>query len=124
MIIKKELLFEGSKGELNITAMFDTGATYSCITPEKAEKIAMLLPIRHPFTVQTASKGHVIEINQRVTLDFYIDDNHFSDEFIVVPNLSEDVIIGAKTLQSWKIKLDFEHDDIIIDPSVTKIQLM
>ena len=124
MIIKKELLFEGSKGEANIVAMFDSGATYSCITPEKAKQIAVLLPIRHPFKVQTASKGHFIEINQRVSLDFYIGESHFSDEFIVVPNLSEDVIIGAKTLQSWKIKLDFENDNIIFDPAVTKIQLM
>ena len=124
MIIKKELLFEGSKGELKLLAMFDSGATYSCITPEKAEQIALLEPIRHPFKVQTASKGHFIEINNAVRLDFYINDSHFSDEFIIVPNLSEDVIIGAKTLQSWRIKLDFEHDDIIFDPAVTKIQLM
>jgi len=124
MIIRKELLFEGSKGELNMVAMFDSGATYSCITPEKAEKIAVLLTIRHPFKVQTASKGHFIVINNVVRLDFYIGKSHFSDEFIVVPNLSEDVIIGAATLQKWRFHLDFEHDDVIFDPAVTKIQLM
>lgn len=43
-----------------------------------------------------------------------------SDEFMVVPNLSEDAIIGVTTLQKWRIKLDFEHETVIIDPTIAK----
>jgi hypothetical protein len=35
--------------------------------------------------LSTASIGHYIEIKERVTLDFYIDDILLSDEFLVVP---------------------------------------
>ena len=37
-----------------------------------------------------------------------------SDEFIVVPDLSEDIIIGATTIRKWRIKLDFEHNTIVV----------
>jgi len=29
--------------------------------------------------------------------------------------LSDEVILGANTLQKWRIKLDLEHDGVIID---------
>jgi len=48
----------------------------------------------------------------------------FSDEFIIIPELSEEVIIGAKTLQAWRLKLDFENDEVIIGPEVTKLRLL
>jgi len=42
---------------------------------------------------------------------------------MIIDNLSEPVIIGAKTLQAWRLKLDFEKDEVIIDPRVTKLRL-
>ena len=42
--------------------------------------------------------------------------------FLVVPNLSEELIIGADFLQRWKIKLDPER--IIIDPKALKLKLV
>jgi len=43
---------------------------------------------------------------------------------MVIPGLSDPVIIGAATLQKWRMKLDFENDEIIIDPRVTKLRLL
>ena len=42
------------------------------------------------------------------------------DEFMLISGLSEDVILGANTLQKWRIKLDFEHDAVLVDPKVVK----
>ena len=44
--------------------------------------------------------------------------------FMLIPDLSEETIIGATTLQKWRLKLDFEHDEVIIDPRVTKLRLL
>jgi len=74
--------------------------------------------------VETASDGNFIRIVDRLGLDFYVNGLRMTDEFMVVPNLSESVIIGATKLQKWKIKLDFEHDTIIIDPRVAKLKLL
>ena len=47
-----------------------------------------------------------------------------SGEFLVIPGLSEEVIIGAATMQKWRIKLDFEHDQALVDPKVARMQLI
>jgi hypothetical protein len=57
-------------------------------------------------------------------LDFFLDDVHLTDEFYIVPGLSEEAIIGATTMQKWRIKLDFETDQPIIDPKVAKLILI
>jgi predicted aspartyl protease len=120
MIIKENLLFEGSKGDAHFYTLFDSGATFSCINEELAVKIANIEPMFKPMRLETANAGHFMEIKSRAVLDFYINDVRMSDEFMVIPSLSEDAILGANTFQKWKIKLDFEHDKIIIDPKVAK----
>jgi hypothetical protein len=34
------------------------------------------------------------------------------------------LLSGVATTQKWRIKLDFEKDDIVIDPKVTKLWLI
>ncbi len=122
-VIKLPILFVGSKGETRLYSMFDSGANLSCINPEflvSIETPTKLGRIRH---IATAAEGHFIEISERVSLDFYLEDILLSDEFLVVPGLSEEVIIGAATMQKWRIKLDFEHDTVHVDPKVAKMQL-
>jgi hypothetical protein len=123
-IIKIPLRFEGSKGEETLYALFDSGANLSCINEDFAEKIANLEPFLHPRRLSTASEGHFIEIKSRITTDFFLNDVQLSDEFLVVPALSEEAIIGAATMQKWRMKLDFEHDTVIVDPKVAKLQLI
>jgi len=122
-IIKIPLRFEGSKGERILYALFDSGANLSCINEEFAGQIANPEAFLHPRKLATASEHHFIEISHAIRTDFYLNDVQLSDEFLVVPQLSEDVIIGAATMQKWRIKLDFEHDSVFVDPKVAKLQL-
>jgi len=124
MILRVPLLFEGSKNSKNLYALFDSGATYSCINEDIAEELEVFTNLHTPMRLATASEHVFMEISQRVTLDFYKDDIRLSDEFLVFPSLSEEVVIGATTMQKWRIKLDFEHDTIIIDPKVAKLILI
>ena len=43
---------------------------------------------------------------------------------MVIPDLSSQLIIGAATTQKWRFKLDFEADEVIIDPQVTRLRLL
>jgi len=63
-------------------------------------------------------------VKQAVRLDFHLDGYRFSDEFMVIPDLSSQLIVGAKTMQAWRFRLDFEADDVIIDPRVTRLWLL
>ena len=123
-IIRKEIELVGSKSRRKEIALFDSGATYSCIRKEIAQELEIILPLTRPLKLITAQERNYVEVKERVVLDFYISGYRFSDEFLIIENLSEKVIIGAKTLQAWRLKLDFEKEDIIIDPRVTEIQLI
>ncbi len=122
-VIKLPLLYAGSLGEKNLYTLFDSGANLSCINPDMVKNLenpAMLGRIRQ---IGTAAEGHYIEVKERVSLDFYLNDVLLSDEFLLVPGLSEEAIIGAATMQKWRIKLDFEHDTVLVDPRVAKMEL-
>lgn len=123
-ILKFPLLYVGSKGEKNLYTLFDSGANLSCISREQLDKLETPIHLGRTRKLATASEGHYIEISERVALDFYINDILLSDEFLVVPNLSEEAIIGAATLQKWRIKLNFEDDVVEVDPKVAKLQLI
>src|ERR1035437_9957713 len=119
-MMRLPLRFEGSKGEKMLYTLFDSGATYSCINEEIVDQLEILIPLHTPMKMITASASTFMEIKYRVALDFYHDDIRLTDEFYVIPDLSEQVIIGASTMQKWKIKLDFEHDTMILDPTIAK----
>ncbi len=123
-IIAKKLRLEGSRGSKEVEALFDTGASYSCIRRELAEELGRLEPLSRPLLLGTAQEGAAVEVREAVRLDFYLDGYRFSDEFMVVPSLSEECIIGAATMQKWRFKLDMENEEVIIDPRVTKFRLL
>ena len=123
-VIIKKIKLRGSKGELEKEVIFDSGSTYSCIHPELAKSLGTVEPLPEPMEFGTAEEGRKVISKAAVRLNFYIGKYRFSDEFMVIEKLSNGVIIGAKTLQAWRLKLDFERDEIIIDPKVTKLWLL
>ncbi|MDX1910802.1 MAG: retropepsin-like aspartic protease [Saprospiraceae bacterium] len=123
-VIKLPLLYAGSKGETRLYTLFDSGANLSCINPDFVEKLETPTRLGRKRLISTAAEGHYIEITEAIRLDFYLNDVLLSDEFLVVPSLSEEAIIGAATMQKWRIKLDFEHDTVFVDPKVAKMQLI
>ena len=123
-VIKLPLLYVGSRGEKRLYTLFDSGANLSCIDPDFLEGLENAVSLGRIRFITTASESHRIEVKEVTRLDFYIHDVLVSDEFLVVPGLSEEVVIGAATLQKWRIKLDFEHDTVHVDPKVAKMQLI
>ncbi len=123
-VIKLPLLFVGSKGENHLYTLFDSGALLSCISPDYVDAITEPQTLGRIRRIATAIEGHYIEVKEIVRLDFYLHDVLLSDEFLVVPGLSEEAIIGAGTMQKWRIKLNFEHDTVEVDPKVAKMQLI
>jgi len=122
--IKLPLLYVGSKGEKHLYSLFDSGANLSCINPDFVENLENPSKLGRTRLISTAAEGHFIEITEAIRLDFYIGDVLLSDEFLIVPSLSEESIIGAATMQKWRIKLDFEHDTVHVDPKVARMQLI
>lgn len=123
-VIEKQIKLKGSKGEADVLALFDSGATYSRVPAELAEKLATVEPLPEPLEFETAELGRTLKATAHISLFFYLNGDRFSDEFIVVEGLSDQVLIGAKTLQSWRMKLDFEQDEVVYDPRVTRLRII
>lgn len=123
-VIEKKIRLNGSKGGEDAVAIFDSGSSYSCIQPKLAKRLGVIESLPKPKNFGTAEKKRTITAKEAVRLDFDLNGYTFSDEFMVIPDLSDPVIIGAATLQKWRMKLNFETDEVIIDPRVTKLRLL
>lgn len=121
-LIKFPLLYLGSKGKKNLNTLFDSSVDLSCIRPNYIEHLETPIRLGRVRKYYTANPDLYVEIKEVILLDFYINDILLSDEFLIVPDMNEEVIIGAATLRKWRIKLDFEHDQVIVDPRLAKLQ--
>jgi predicted aspartyl protease len=48
-VIIKDIEVEGDKGKAVLRTLFDTGASHSLIRKDKAEQLATIVPLAHPY---------------------------------------------------------------------------
>jgi predicted aspartyl protease len=124
MIIQRHLPYKGKLGTASLHTLFDSGATMSCIHPDKAKEIAIPVELPEKILVGTASEGHFLEIKEYVYLFFELEGHKLMDAFVIIPNLNAEVVIGVDTLQKYHCKLDFKEGTIWVEPSAGKLMLM
>jgi hypothetical protein len=123
-ILRSPLLFRGSKNDKYLFGLFDSGANLSAIRSDLAEQIDVLIKLREPIKLATANSNDFMVVENKFVCQFFLNDVPLSDEFLVVDDLSEEVIIGAATMQKWRIKLDFDKDEVWVDSKVAKLQIV
>ncbi len=123
-ILVKQVVLRGDKGQVELDGMFDTGATYSVIRKDIAEQIATVIQLDEPITLRTAEQGRQLTVTHRVVLTFWLNGYRLSDEFLVLEELSRPVLIGAATMQKWRIRLDMANEEVIVDPTATELWLL
>lgn len=123
-LLFKRLKIEGDRGQTELEALFDTGATYSSIRKEVAAKVATILPLPRPKVFELAEKGRRLQAKERAIVDIIVNGFTISDEVVVIEGLSEELILGASTMQKWRIKLDLERGKVIIDPRAVRLKLV
>jgi hypothetical protein len=122
-VIVDKIRLKGLKGEKKVDALYNTGASFSFITRKTAEKLGSIEKLPDPMEFETAREGDKISVKESITLDFYIEGIRLSDEFFIIEDLYEEVIIGAKTMQAWRLKLDFAQDRVLVDQRMTRLML-
>jgi hypothetical protein len=115
-ILEHDVVLVGSKGRERCHALFDSGSSYSIIRRDIAERLANLEPLRdlEEWVFETAREGDLIQARYGVLLVLHFDDSteRFLDQFIVFDSLSEELIIGAQSMQAWQVTLDFESESV------------
>lgn len=115
----------GNRGRVTTVCLFDSGASYSVIRRETAERIARLEPLPEPLVFETADRGDFVTAEDVAVLEFFLEDapRRFTDEFMVLDTLSEDLIIGAITMQKWGIRLDFADEKVLYDRKMHRLRI-
>jgi len=116
-LIKLVVLFAGSIGEKRLLASFDDVAKYSCIDLDMLSGLANLQKIAHSKYAVTSFNKQGVEVGSVTLLDFYINNVRVSDEFLVVPNLNEEVVIGDLTIRKWRMNIDIQNNSVHVDAS-------
>ena len=120
-LIYKEVVLRGDKGEGEFQALWNNGSSESFIRRDLAEGVGTILRLDAPREFEMG-KGDLLVGESTGVLSVEVEGFNLFWHFLVVPNLSEELIIGADFLQRWKIKLDPER--IIIDPKALKLKLV
>lgn len=123
-LIIKEVEVAGDKGAKKIRALFDSGASLSLIRRSAVQDVATEVKMPRPVSFQLGDGEGQLATEKWVPLLITLKGLGISDNVVVVDKLAEDLIIGAGTLQKWRIKLDLENDDVLIDPQVTELKLI
>ncbi len=123
-LIIKKITVEGDKGKTTISTLFDTGASASFIRRDIAKNIATIVKLPTSYKFVQGDGKHEITVQNCINVNLTINDVTVFQQILVTDELSEELIIGADTLQHWKIKLDPEHEDVIIDKKVLELKLV
>ena len=122
-IIVKEMMVAGSTEERRCQVLFDTGASACFVREDVASGLEHLIQTPVPLSFKLGNNT-VMTAEKMILLFFRIKGHHLPFQFLVVPELPYEVIIGADFLQKWKIRLDPVTEDFIIDEKALEIILV
>lgn len=122
-LIIKKLRVAGDKAEHRFNVLFDTGASASFVRRDIANRVATMLKLPAAETYTLGDGLGKLRVSETVILHLYIGGIRISDNFVVAPRLSDEIIIAATTLQKWRIKLDLENEKVIIDRKMGRLLL-
>lgn len=109
----KEIKIAGDKGYITVKALFDTGYDDSYIRSDIANKISTVEDLGDKYSKILLGNNEVITANNATKLKLEIaKDCIIKEEFRVLDNLNEDMIIGHKVLQNRQIVLDMSNDTV------------
>lgn len=114
-VIYKRVEIAGDKGRKRVTALFDTGASASFVRRAVVDKIATIVKIPVPWTFRLGDGKAHLRTDRAVYVVLRFNRATFYHTLVVADDLADELILGADFMQRWKVKLDPEREEIIID---------
>lgn len=123
-LIQQTTLISGDRGSVNAEALYDTGPSLSFIRRDLSEQVGVPVRLPRPLRFEMGRVGEFLEVRDQIALTFAVSDIPLLDSFLVADDLSEEAIVGARTMQKWGIQLDPEHERVIVDPKVARLKFV
>jgi hypothetical protein len=122
-LIIKDVDIAGDKDRMKVRALFDSGASASFLRRDIAEKVATVLKMTKVWEFTLGDNKTRLQAECLTGIDITVKDWTIFDRVLVIDQLTSDLVIGADIMQRWKIKLDLETEDILIDKKVFELRL-
>lgn len=109
-------------------AVFDSGSFYTIIRQDKVPQEANVLRRTSPVEFRAASKGSTLTVVAEVSLVMTIGEKRIQDSALISPDLVQEMLVGAKTMQAWDITIRNQNGktEVIVghdmrDPDITEV---
>lgn len=108
-------------GENKIKCICDTGSQITCISEEFEEKIDKkikeCLPISN-IVIRGAFKARTVRVKKQISTTLEVGPLKLKTIFLVVPNLTSDMILGSNWFKENKVIIDYKNSKISINDVV------
>ena len=121
MRIYRALKIRSSKGEITVKTLFDTGASFTVIKKNVAEKIGHILPTDVKEVTLTDGKTR-LKVLGYIPISTVLEGSPIDDIAYVIDELAEDLIIGIKVMEFYDIKLDPSTNKMIVGKNYSSFE--
>jgi predicted aspartyl protease len=120
--IYRVLRVRSSKGELAVKALFDTGASFTVVRRDVAEKIGHILPtdVREVALADGKTKLKVLGY---IPISTVLEGSPIDDIAYVIEELAEELIVGVRVMEFYDIKLDPSTNRVIVGRNYSSFEL-
>jgi predicted aspartyl protease len=120
--IYRVLRVRSSKGELAVKALFDTGASFTVVRRDVAEKIGHILPTDVREVTLTDGKTK-LKVLGYIPISTVLEGSPIDDIAYVIEELAEELIVGVRVMEFYDIKLDPSTNRIIVGRNYSSFEL-
>ena len=120
----EEVKVRSNKGESQVRALFDTGASRTFIRSDVAIRIGDLVELSRPRVATLGDGENKVEIKHQILLEIALDDYFISADADVSPKLAHELIIGASTMQEWGIAVEPKEEKVVVKDPKTSFELV
>lgn len=93
----------------NVKAVFDTGSFNTIVREDRLPAGAPIERRLTPLEFRTAAQGGKLRVIGVIVLSITIGDKMIQDDAMVSPDLAQDMLVGAKTMQAWDITIQNQN---------------
>ena len=121
-LIYKAVRLSGNKGSKEVRALFDSGSLESFIRADIAKRLSSPTRLPNPKTFEMG-RG-TLKVTRAMIGDVQLNGATLFATLRVVPNLTEELILGADFFQRWKIRLNPENEEVLLNQDALKLKLV